>query len=169
MKVLIISDTHNSLPIDIDGTGCDAVIHAGDIGDDKFFTKLNCREEFFAVAGNTDYISTASLPETLCGKIEGVKFFLVHNLSAPHRIISSNLKELYKCVPDLVVFGHTHTPLIQKKDGIIFLNPGSLGKSGLTGFRSYAIAEISGSSVLSIKIYSAEDGNIIESWTSSGG
>ena len=155
MKILVISDTHGKLPIDLSRLDVDAVIHAGDIGDDKFFSEFYIFDKLYAVCGNTDY--SLDLPDNLCREIEGIKFYLVHNLSAPHRIISENYSRICECTPNLVIFGHTHTPLIEKKDGTIYLNPGSLGKKGLTGYRSYAVMEIKDSEIKRIEIINAEN------------
>lgn len=160
MRVLVVSDTHGTLPIDLSSFNVDAVIHAGDIGDNHLLSKFYIFDRFYAVAGNTDY--SLDLPENMCEEIEGITFYLVHNLSAPHRIISSNHSKIRECAPNLVVFGHTHTPLIEKKNNTIFLNPGSLGKKGLTGYRSYAIVEIDGSDIKKIEIINVTDRSTIK-------
>ena len=162
MRVLVISDTHGKLPIDIAGLNADAVIHAGDIGDNKFLSEFFVLDKLYAVCGNTDYF--LDLPENLCRVIDGVKFYLVHNLSAPHRIITDNYSKICQCTPNLVIFGHTHTPLIENKEGTIYLNPGSLGKKGLTGYRSYAIMEIENSKIKKIEILNAENNSKIKTY-----
>ncbi len=164
MKILVISDTHNSLPIDISSSEYDGVIHAGDIGNDPFISNFYCFRVFHAVAGNTDFISCVNLPETLCCEVGEIKIFVVHNLSAPHRIISSNLKKISDCQPRLVIFGHTHSPLLEERNGIIYLNPGSLGKTGLTGLKSYASVKIEKKLIISIEIINAETGKKIDEW-----
>ena len=161
MKILVISDTHGNLPIEIDKMGVQAVIHAGDLGDRRFVSKFSSIENFFAVAGNTDISIEGLVPQTLCDEIGDVKFFVVHNLSAPHRVIMSNYREIKNCKPDIIIFGHTHIPSIEKKDGVFFLNPGSLGKEGLTGHKSYAILEIAESKIISVEIFDAETGNTL--------
>jgi uncharacterized protein len=163
MKVLIISDTHGNLPISLEKIRADVVIHAGDVGDRKFLSRFSHIEKFYAVAGNTDSILENYIPQTICDEIGGVKFYVVHNLSAPHRIIMSNYREIKECSPDIVVYGHTHTPLIEEHDGVVYLNPGSLGKEGLTGYRSYAVVEIEGSRIVSMEIYDADSGALLSS------
>jgi hypothetical protein len=162
MRVLVVSDTHGTLPIDLSSFDVDAVIHAGDVGDNRFLSEFYIFDKFYVVAGNTDY--SLDLPENICSEIEGIKFYLVHNLSAPHRIISSNYSRICECTPNLVVFGHTHTPLIEKKDDTIYLNPGSLGKKGLTGYRSYAIIEIDDSDIKKIEIIDVKNQSIIKTY-----
>lgn len=163
MKILVISDTHGNLPIKIEKLGVQAVIHAGDLGDRKFMREFASIENFFAVAGNTDTSLEGIVPQTVCDSIGGVKFFLVHNLSAPHRIIMSNFREINDCRPDMVVYGHTHMPVIEKKDNIFFINPGSLGKDGLTGHKTYAIIEIDSSKIESVEIFDAVTGDVLSS------
>ncbi|MGI6394092.1 MAG: metallophosphoesterase family protein [bacterium] len=163
MKILIISDTHGNLPISIEKIGADAVIHAGDVGDRKFFAKFAHIENFFAVAGNTDFYLEGHVPETVCEEIGGVKIFMVHNLSAPHRVIMANYREIKECDPDIVVYGHTHSPDIKEKEGVVYINPGSLGTEGLTGHKSYAILEIEKSKTASVKIYDVDSGVLINS------
>ncbi len=166
MKVLVISDTHNFLPVGVNSMEYDAVIHAGDIGSDDFFINISTCSRFFAVEGNTDYLTCTHLPETLCEKIEGVKFFLVHNLTSPSpdRVRKVNLDKIVKCSPDIVIFGHTHTPLITERDGMVFLNPGSLGKPGLTGISTYAVMEIEENSIKEIRIFDAETGRVVKKY-----
>ena len=44
---------------------------------------------------------------------------------------------------DIVIFGHTHVPLIEKIDKITFINPGSISKPRLLqGQKTYAILDI---------------------------
>lgn len=164
MKILVISDTHGNMPIKIGELGVQAVLHAGDVGDRKFMREFSSIENFYAVAGNTDSSLEGIVPQTVCDVIDGVKFFLVHNLSAPHRMIMSNFREINECRPDIVVYGHTHMPSIEVKDGVIFLNPGSLGKDGLTGRKTYAMLEVEGARIVSLGIFDAADGSRINSF-----
>ena len=155
MKLLIISDTHGEMPADIKKIEFDAVIHAGDIGDAAFFGKLDSEtgdRNLYAVYGNTDFVLSGYLPETVSAEIGGFQFFIVHNLTAPHRITPANEKIIADTHPEIVVSGHTHVPAVEERNGIVFINPGSLGKVGLTGRRTFAIAGMCGSEVL-VEIY----------------
>lgn len=155
MKLLIISDTHGEMPIDIKKIEFDAVIHAGDIGDAAFFGKLDSEtgdRNLYAVYGNTDFVLSGYLQETVSAEIGGFQFFIVHNLTAPHRIMPANEKIIAEKHAEIVVSGHTHVPAVEERSGIVFINPGSLGKVGLTGRRTFAIAGICGGEV-SVGIY----------------
>lgn len=156
MKLLIISDTHGAMPLDLNEMDFDAVIHAGDIGLPAFFGRLDSAvgdKKLYAVCGNTDFALSEYLPEKISAEIGGKKFFIVHNLTAPHRILPANESIIDEKHPEIVVFGHTHTPAVGENGGRIFINPGSLGKSGLTGRRSFAEAEISDDGKISVEIH----------------
>ena len=155
MKILVISDTHGNMPMEMKNMEFDAVIHAGDIGDAAFFGALDAdagKRKLYAVYGNTDFVLSGYLPENVSANIGGEKFFIVHNLTAPHRILPANESAISAAEAGIVVFGHTHTPMAEERGGRIFINPGSLGKTGLTGRRSFAEAEICSSGEISVKI-----------------
>lgn len=156
MKILVISDTHGAMPLDMKSVEFDAVMHAGDIGDAAFFGSLEAaagEKKLYAVYGNTDFVLSGYLPETVKAEIGGMKFFLVHNLTAPHRILPANESAIAASKAEIVVFGHTHTPLAEERGGRIFLNPGSLGKSGLTGRRSFALLDAGDDGEVSVEIF----------------
>lgn len=166
MKILVISDTHGEMPLDIRNTGHDAVMHAGDIGDAAFFGSLKAaagERDLYAVYGNTDFVLSGWLPESVSAEIGGMKFFLVHNLTAPHRILPENQSAIAAAKAEIVVSGHTHTPLAEERDGRIFINPGSLGKAGLTGRRSFAEADIEGAGEVEVKIFDIDSKEIFVS------
>ena len=155
MKILVVSDTHGEMPVDMKNMDFDAVIHAGDIGDTAFFGTLNNavgEKNLYAVYGNTDFVLSGYLPESISPDIGGLKFFMVHNLTAPHRILPANESAMNAAKAEIVVFGHTHTPLAEERNGRIFINPGSLGKVGLTGRRSLAVVETGTSGAVEVKI-----------------
>jgi len=155
MKLLVISDTHGEMPLDMKQIGFDAVIHAGDIGNISFYGALNSaagEKNLYAVCGNTDFMLSEHLPDTISAEIGGIKFFIVHNLTAPHRILPANESAMKENRSEIVVFGHTHTPAVEERNGTIFINPGSLGKAGLTGRRSFATAETDETGKVSVEI-----------------
>ena len=159
MKILVISDTHGEMPLDIKNRSFDTVIHAGDIGDAAFFGALSNvvgEKSLYAVYGNTDFVLSGYLPESVSAEIGGARFFVVHNLTAPHRILPANESAIAAAKAEIVVFGHTHTPLAEEREGRLFINPGSLGKSGLTGRRSFAEAEIEDSGDVEVNIYDVD-------------
>ncbi len=163
-KILVLSDTHGKLPINIDSFHADFLIHAGDIGGEilnKIDIDLDCTP--YIVRGNTDFDINNGVPDFITKTIEGVRFFIVHNLSAPHRIISENNNLIKTYQPDVVIFGHTHKPLIEKKRNILFFNPGSVGMAGMTGERSYGIINVDKGFIMSAETFRLS-GQVIDSW-----
>jgi hypothetical protein len=162
-RILVISDTHGAIPDWLCDIKADAVIHAGDIGDRGTLNLLYCFDTVHAVRGNTDTLLD-ELPETVRSVIDGVRFFLVHNLTAPHRIMAGNAETLDAYRPRLVIFGHTHEPFIDEKKGVIYLNPGTLGRAGPNGKKTYAIVTLSDGAVRHIELFDSTTGRSIQTW-----
>ena len=162
-RILVVSDTHGSLPDRICDIAADTVLHAGDIGGERILTILHCFDTVHAVRGNTD-TSLPELPETVRDEIAGVRFFLVHNLTAPHRILPENRREITGSRPRLVVFGHTHQPLLREEGGILYLNPGSLGSPGIDTAPTYAVVTVAGGAVRKVEICDAATHLPVFSW-----
>jgi uncharacterized protein len=102
----------------------DFVIHAGD------FTSLYCLEQLssiaplFAVRGNMDGISlVARLPEKTVIEADGLKIGVIHGSGNPAKAMRSARDAFVN--PDLIIFGHTHVPVIQQLDDVKMINPGS--------------------------------------------
>jgi putative phosphoesterase len=119
----VISDTHGLLrPEAIEALrGSDHILHAGDVGAREILDALARLAPVTAVRGNVDTESWArKLPATEVVKIGGVSLYLLHDLS------QLDLK------PEAagflaVVYGHSHQPKMEKKNGVLYFNPGSAG------------------------------------------
>ncbi len=162
--IIIISDTHNHLPIQLSSFSEDTIFHAGDICDIRVLNELFLFKNQFVVRGNCDFFDASGLNDTLFTEIDGVRFLMVHNLAAPHRIIYSNQELINKYKPDVVIFGHTHTPLIFEENNILFINPGSFGKPGLTNIYSYAKLIIEDKAPQYAAIYNADTNEVVVEW-----
>lgn len=164
MKILVISDTHGNLPKDLEDIGGDVLFHAGDVGGHSIVNATLLFKNHYIVQGNTDCYSFFNFPDRIRTIVDGVKIFMVHNLTAPHRIINENRLYIDSFIPNLVIYGHTHTPCIRVINDVIYLNPGSFGKIGLTGYMSYAVVNIKDSKIEDISIYDLETGEVKLSW-----
>lgn len=123
MLIGVISDTHGLLrPEALNALrGSAMIIHAGDVGKPAILEQLRGIGPVVAVRGNIDRQPWAArLPESTLVTVDGQKIFIVHDLS--QFTISSAPAGLAA-----VVFGHSHKPSIEKRDGILYLNPGSAG------------------------------------------
>jgi uncharacterized protein len=122
----IIADTHGLLrPEALDAlSGSDLILHAGDIGGPDVLARLSSLAPVHAVRGNVDTDPRSrNLPDYLLLRIEGVRLLLVHHRADARNADSDS--------PDVVVFGHSHRPLIHYEDGYehktLLFNPGSAG------------------------------------------
>lgn len=120
MNIGLISDTHGLLrPQAVQAlAGCDVILHAGDVGDDRVLEGLADLAPVHAVRGNTDRTGRASLlPDELRLELGGHRIYLIHDRS--------------KASPpddtDIVVFGHSHQPGIERRGSTLWVNPGSAG------------------------------------------
>ncbi len=123
LTVGVISDTHGLLrPQAVAALrGSDLIIHAGDIGSAEVIKTLSGIAPTFAVRGNVDKAAwAADLPMTELVDVGERQFFVLHQISE---------LDLDPATAGFaaVVFGHSHQPLIDSRDGVLFLNPGSAG------------------------------------------
>ena len=121
MIVGIISDTHGLLRPEAltQLRGSDQIIHAGDIGAPKVLEELGKLAPVHAIRGNVDVQDWASsIPSQLAIAFEGINFFVLHNRDEVRKLPTG---------VRVVVFGHSHQPLIENKDGVLCFNPGSAG------------------------------------------
>ncbi len=126
MKIGIISDTHNVLRKEVvhDLETCDAIIHAGDITTYNIIEKLQSIAPLYIVRGNND---TLDLPETLNFKILDYSFYLTHQ------------KKILVTDVDFYIYGHSHQYTCEKKENVVYLNPGSCGRRRFSLPLTYAI------------------------------
>ncbi|HEX2546044.1 MAG TPA: metallophosphoesterase family protein [Ramlibacter sp.] len=120
MRIGLVSDTHNLLrPQVLDYLrGSDHIIHAGDICGDAVLQALEQLAPLTVVRGNNDKGAWAKpLPERTTVLLGGVAVHVIHDL-----------KELQLPVDaGVVISGHSHKPVVQEREGILYVNPGSAG------------------------------------------
>jgi putative phosphoesterase len=120
----LISDTHGLLrPEALDALrGSDFIVHAGDIGDPEIVAELGRLAPVTAVRGNIDKGAWAdSLPGTEVLEVgAGCLVYVLHDIDD---------LDLDPAAAGFqaVVFGHSHKPGFRRKDGVLYVNPGSAG------------------------------------------
>ena len=119
----LISDTHGLIrPEALEALrGSDLIIHCGDIGDPVVLDALGTLAPVRAIRGNNDRGPwTNRLPPQDLVEVDGYAIRVFHNLAELDRATdAAGLSAL--------VFGHSHKPLIEKRGGVLFINPGSAG------------------------------------------
>jgi uncharacterized protein len=123
LLVGVISDTHGLLrPQALEALrGSDLIIHAGDVGRPEVLEPLRALAPLHVVRGNVDTGAWArALPEIARIDVGGRLIYLLHNiadldLDPPAAGFAA------------VIYGHSHKPSIETRDGVLWLNPGSAG------------------------------------------
>jgi len=122
----LISDTHGLLRPDVHTAfaGVELILHAGDVGGDDILDELELIAPVRAVYGNTDAPGQPRLADAIDLSIGGVSIHVSHGheIGSP---VAAKLLERYAA--DVVVFGHTHRPLIARAGDRLVLNPGAAG------------------------------------------
>jgi putative phosphoesterase len=119
----IISDTHGLLRPQAATflQGSDRILHGGDIGNAEVLARLSAIAPVTAIRGNNDKGAwAAAIPETEFFEFSGIGVYAIHDLSLLD--IDPSAAGI-----QVVVSGHSHRPLIEQRDGIVFINPGSAG------------------------------------------
>ncbi len=130
MRLAVIADTHlpgraRDLPPQAWQVihDSDAVIHAGDVVTDALLDRLRAHAPVHAALGNNDMPLRGLLPETIELDCEGVSVAVVHN-SGPAQGRRARLRRMFPQAR-VVVFGHSHIPMLEDDGGLLLLNPGS--------------------------------------------
>ncbi len=123
MVIGVISDTHGLVRREAISAfrSSQLIIHAGDMGSPDVIDRLEEIAPVVAVRGNMDKGEWAGkFPLTETVMLGNKHFYILHDLSK------------LDLVPeiagfDAVISGHSHKPLVRRREGVLYLNPGSAG------------------------------------------
>jgi putative phosphoesterase len=143
MKLGIISDTHGLLRAEVFEVfaSVEHVLHAGDVGDPAILEELAAIAPVTAVWGNVDGFDirqrTTEIAEIELG---GARVVVLHGM----QLGSPTPEKAAAAHPDatLVVFGHSHRPVIKRVGSVLAVNPGSAGRPRFRDPVTVALAEI---------------------------
>src|SRR5262245_34550589 len=143
ITVGVISDTHGLVrPEAVDALrGSDLIIHAGDVGGPDVLLPLGAIAPTFAVRGNVDTASWArSLPLTEVVTAGSLLLYVLHDVSA----LDLDPKAAGFAA---VIYGHSHRPDAEVRNGVLYLNPGSAGPRRFSLPVSVARLRVSGAAL----------------------
>lgn len=148
MRILVLSDSHRH-PAGVMAAvrsqpRAEVVVHLGDGADDLDAVRpLREQTMFLTVAGNCDFASL--LPYEQTHTFDSTKFFMTHG----HRyFVKNDLTLLEQKAREegaqIALYGHTHIPKVEYRDGIYLLCPGSV-----SGYHpTYGIVDITKAGVV---------------------
>lgn len=119
----VISDTHGLLRPEALAAleGSDRIIHAGDVGDPEILNRLAQIASVTAVRGNVDHGAwVKDIPDTQILEIDGASIYILHILE------KLDVKPEAAGI-DAVIYGHSHVPKQETKNGVLYFNLGSAG------------------------------------------
>lgn len=153
MKYIVISDLHiperaKEIPEEILEVAkrADGIICAGDFTTKDVYGKLkSANKNLIGVRGNCDRLN---LPEFVIFEEKGKKIGVTHS----HHLGRGNVEAIFSLAKskglDIIIFGHTHTPLVEKKENILLINPGSANGiescRGESSGKTYGVLELNG-------------------------
>jgi putative phosphoesterase len=148
-RLLVLSDTHGHISAletvlkwVKDNYTIDTVVFLGDGIADMRRTAMTAyfSGEWVMVRGNNDY--EFSLPEAACLNWNGHRFFVCHgHRYALYRNYDTLVAAAREMEADIVLFGHAHVPTCENAQGIVLVNPGSIGRPRSRIGASFAIIE----------------------------
>jgi putative phosphoesterase len=125
-QIGLISDTHGLLRPDVHEAlaGVDLILHAGDVGGDEILQELTIIAPVRAVAGNCDDPTALHIPLSLDIAIDHVNVHVSHG----HELGVPRPAQLFeKYAADVIVYGHTHRQLVERRGERLAINPGAAG------------------------------------------
>ncbi|SHH74001.1 hypothetical protein SAMN02745135_01907 [Caloranaerobacter azorensis DSM 13643] len=146
MRIVVLSDTHGNIDFVIKEIkkieNVDLLLHLGDYSRDVDRMREILKVDIINVKGNCDFYDYSTKEEEII-QIEGKKILLTHG----HRYnVKFGINNLYyrskELGVDVVLFGHSHVPVLLKHDGVLFFNPGSPTHPRGGSSRSYGILDI---------------------------
>jgi putative phosphoesterase len=161
MIVGLISDTHGFFDPRLSEifSGCELILHAGDVGPDDVLEELRRIAPVRAVRGNVDP-AASNLPLSLTLTAAGLTVHVLHILPVAQSQLEAwaTLKRRWQVLPrgasrllhafdpslDVVLFGHSHQPCVVELGDILWVNPGSAGRKRFKLPRTCARLEVSG-------------------------
>jgi putative phosphoesterase len=131
MVIGLVSDTHGLVRPELFTAlaGVELILHAGDVGGADVLVQLRAIAPVRAVYGNVDPPGERGLHASLDFDVAGRTLHVSHG----HEVGSPDAEKLLaRYTADVIVFGHTHKPLIERAGDRLVVNPGAAGPRRFT-------------------------------------
>ena len=138
MLIGVVSDTHGLLRPELLAAlaGVEHILHAGDVGDPDILTALARIAPITAIRGNVDIDGPcALLPATEAIELSDSLIYMVH--AREDLDLSPHAAGI-----EAVIYGHSHKPCIEHRQGVLHLNPGSAGPRRFNLPITYALVRL---------------------------
>jgi hypothetical protein len=150
VKVAVLSDTHmpaNALALPsvlADALkDTDLILHAGDFTEEYVIGELEKIAPVICVVGNMDSpVIKRKYPVKRIVDIGCFRVGLIHGCGAPDRVIGYAMEMFKGERLDCIVHGHSHIPVIEHIDNVIYVCPGSPTDQVFAPYNSYAVLEL---------------------------
>jgi putative phosphoesterase len=97
------------------------ILSAGDVGKPEILEALGALAPLTAIRGNIDRgIWAQKLHHTEVVQVEQVSIYVIHDI---HEMDLDPAAAGFQAV----VSGHSHQPMVEQREGVLYLNPGSAG------------------------------------------
>lgn len=157
MKIGLISDTHGYMDDRIVHhlSGCDHIIHAGDVGNMAVIDRLAPLATLSCVYGNIDGTAIRSqFPESLLLSLEGIRALVIH-IAGPFEKYNAKVRALIEeHAPEVLICGHSHILKIarDKRFNLTYMNPGAAGNQGFHKMRTLCRFEAAAGTIKNLEI-----------------
>ncbi|WHZ16837.1 MAG: hypothetical protein OJF52_003687 [Nitrospira sp.] len=129
MRIGVVSDTHGLFDRALlrHFAGVDHILHAGDIGKREVIEQLERIAPVTAVSGNVDGFEASGVPVEQVIELAGRRIALYHRLYEKGKLTRDGAGFLERTKPVICVYGHSHQPKAEWREGVLLFNPGSAG------------------------------------------
>ncbi len=146
IRIAVISDTHGLLRRETVAQlqDCTHILHAGDIVRETDLDELRLYGSIYAVRGNNDLWQPGlrDLAGVLRFRIGGVSFLMTHDRYDVPRDLTGI---------QAVIYGQSHRDSEERRDGRLWLNPGSCGRTRFGGDVTMAKMQVLDGKILSVE------------------
>ncbi|WP_163527917.1 metallophosphoesterase family protein [Halobacillus ihumii] len=150
MRIIVVSDTHmpkkaKQFPTRLiqELYTADLIVHAGDWHSINVYNQLSTYGEVIGVYGNVDDNELKEVvPRRVVTEWEGCKVGIVHGHGDKKTTEKRVIEEFEGEELDLIIFGHSHLPLLRFVKKTMLFNPGSVTDKRRLPYYSFGVITV---------------------------